>query len=108
EPFLVDGRRLERRLAQPRCERLRRLAPKLEPIRRAAQAVERRGRLFAPAGSVGQLLLGTVALEEQLVELRVGALAGERDRGSPLLDLLRLAGELLEVELGDPRLHRGD
>src|SRR6476646_9328437 len=65
----------------------RRLASQLEPLRAAAQTVERGGRaLAAPCGG-GQLLLDPVALGEQRLEPFVGALALQRGRGSPPLDL---------------------
>src|SRR3954469_16313339 len=63
------------------------LAPQLEPLCAAAQAVERGGRaLAAPCGG-GQLVLAPVALGEQRLEPFVGALALQRGCGSPPLDL---------------------
>ena len=101
------GQRLLRggqRRAQPRD----RLEPERQPLPGAAQAVERGGRLLAPARRVGQLLLDRVPLREQRLEPLVDVTSCEPGRRAPLLALGEPAAQRVEVELRDARAQRGD
>ena len=64
-------RRRQHRCAQPRRERLGRLAAKLEPLGARPQPVERGRRALARPGRVGQPLLGPDALGDERRELRL-------------------------------------
>ena len=75
----------------------RALAAQLEPLARAAQPVEGRGRLSRRAGRVGELLLGPAALLEQRLERAPRAcLRGQRPPRSRLPRRPRAARELRE------------
>ena len=65
---------------QRRGERGRRLAAQRDPLAAAAQPVQRRGRLLARAGGIGQLFLGALALGDERGDLLVerAALVGRR------------------------------
>jgi hypothetical protein len=98
---------LERGLEAGR-ERLRRLASQAEPLGGAPQPVERCGRSLALAGRVGELLLGTTPLPEDVLEPRLAALALEPSRGPVLLHARQPLPVPGEVELRDSRLECRD
>src|SRR5207253_10952121 len=89
-------------------QRRRRLPPQAEPLPAAAQPVERRRRLLARAGGIGQLLLGPLTLGDQRRDLLV--------QGAPLLCGRRPASfrlgasvsEAREVERRDRSLQASD
>ena len=93
---------------KPFEQRLGALAAQLEPLARAAQPVERRGRLLATAGGVGELLLGAAPLFEQRLELLVGVLARKDGRRAPALAVFEPLAQLREIELCDTRSQRRD
>ena len=100
----VRARARQQRLgAQPVAELARGVAPQLEPLGRAAQPVERRGRPVPAARCGRELLLDAVALGEQRLEPLAGALALERRRRAPLLDLGQPLVDPGQVELGQAR-----
>jgi hypothetical protein len=87
---------------------VRRVAPQLEPLGRAAQPVERRGRAVPAAGRGCELLLDPVALGQQPLEPLAGAAPLERGRSPALLDLGQPLVDPGQVELREPRAQRGD
>ena len=101
-----------------------RLAPHLDALARAAQAVESAGGAFAPAGHGGELPFGALALGEQLLQARIDlgprrvelrtARSGlgharrqlfEIERGQAGTEAAELLAELLRA-LGGARLER--
>ena len=98
----VRARAREQRLgAKPVAELARGVAPQLEPLDRAAQPVERRGRPVATACRGRELLLDAVALGQQRLEPLAGALALQARSGAPLLDLGQPLVDSGQVELGE-------
>ena len=77
--------------------RLRALAAKLQALARAAQPVEHRRRLFAPAGGVGELFLRAAAVLEQAVELVVRMLACEHGCRAPVIAVLEPLAQLGQI-----------
>ena len=104
---IVRARGLE--LGAERCgQRRRRLAAQDDALAAAAQAVERRGRLLARAGRIGELLLGPLALgDERGDPLVEHATLGGR-LGAACIGLAATLGEPREVEGRDRRLQAGD
>src|SRR5262249_44907354 len=89
-------------------QRLSALASQLESFARAAQPVQQRGRLFAPARRIGELFLGSPPLFQQRIELLVGVLAREQRGRAPTVAVLQTLLQLGEVELGDTCAQRRD
>ena len=126
QPLACDPRLLAQRLAlgadariehAPRTrelgtqiveQRLCALAAQLEPLARTAEAIERRRRLLATAGRVGELLLGAPSFLEQRVELLVRVLPCEHRGRPPSFSVLESLAQLAEVELGDASAQRRD
>jgi hypothetical protein len=94
--------------AQPIEQRLGALAPQLQPLARAAQAVERRRGLLAAAGGVGQLLFGAPAFLEQRVEFLVGVFARQDCGSATSLAVLQSFAQEGQVELRNARAKRRD
>ncbi len=94
--------------SQPVEQLLRALLPQRDPLGRALQPVERLDRGLAPAGRVGELLLGRLPLGEQRLQLLVRAAAADPGSRLPLLGRLAASVGGLEIELRDPRAQPGD
>ena len=94
--------------AQALLELDRRLASQHEPLGGSLQAVEGTERRLAPAGRVGQLVLGLLALLEQSSELFLRAAAGDHDGVAAGICVRPAVGHGEQVELSDPRPQRRD
>ena len=80
----------------------------LEPLGRALQPVEARRRLLAAPGRADELALDAVALAQQRFELLARPVARQARCLAPLVGVRAPLLDLLELELGDPRLDRAD
>ncbi len=89
-------------------QRRRRLATQDDSFAAAAQAIERRCRLFPSTRRVGELLLGTLALGDERGDplIEDAALGGRL--GPARIGLAATLGEPREVEGRDRRLQAGD
>src|SRR5262249_12879156 len=87
ELLVVDRRQPQRFRAKALEQRFGCLAAQLQAIGRAPQPVQRGGRLLTLPRGVGKILLGLVAFDEQLLELRVRGPPRHGGGGSALLDL---------------------
>ena len=94
--------------AQRRAQGCGRLAAQRDALAAAPQPVQRRGRLLAGAGGIGELLLGALALGDEGVDLQVERSALLGRRGPAPFGLGSALGEAGEVERRDRRLQARD
>ena len=94
--------------AQSLLELGRRLASQHEPLGGSLQAVEGTERRLAPAGGVGQLVLGLLALLEQGSELLLRTATRDHDCIAAGFCVGPAVGHGEQVELSDPRPQRRD
>ena len=106
--LVENAARLLQLVAQSAQQRLRRLAPHADALRRAAQPVQLLHRLLARTGSVGELLFRAAAFGEHGLEPLFGGALGKRCRRTPLGCFAEPLVERREIDLGDARAQLGE
>src|SRR4029453_16606318 len=86
----------------------RALAPKRAALASAAQPVEGCSRRFTSSGGVRELLLRSAPLQQQILELRLGAATRMLRRGTTVFSRRDLLVDRREIERRNCRLQSGD
>ena len=108
KPLPLRGSRSRRIGPESLGQGLRALTPVLEPLGGALQPVEAGRRLLASPGRADELTLDAVSLREQRLELLARPVPRKARSPAPLVGLCPALLDLLQLELGDPRLDRPD
>src|SRR4029453_8014907 len=97
-----------RRFPQGLRERRRALSPKRDALAGAAQPVESCSRRLTSSGGVRELLLRSAPLQQQILELRLGAATRMLRRGTTLFPSRDLLVDRREIDGRNCRFQSGD